>query len=130
MSRLSRSDFLGQSAVAVGAAAAAGGALAAANETARPKPKSGADQVTLGRTGIKLSLIGMGTGSTGVGHSSNQVKLGEEKYVNLVRHAFDRGIRYFDTADQYGSHIYTRRPIKGLPRAQLFLLSKTRATTA
>jgi len=72
----------------------------------------------------------MGTGSTGVQHSSNQVKLGEEKFVNLVRHAFDRGITYFDTADQYGSHIYLRRAFKGLPREKLFLQSKTRATTA
>jgi predicted aldo/keto reductase-like oxidoreductase len=119
MSTLSRRDFLGQSAAVVGALAVAD-RLASGAETAR-KLKSGADQVVLGRTGIKTSLIGMGTGSNGVKHSSNQVRLGNEN---------ERGITYFDTADQYGSHIYLRDALKGLPRDRLFLQTKTRATTA
>jgi predicted aldo/keto reductase-like oxidoreductase len=100
---------------------------------AAEKPRklaSAADQVTLGRTGLKLSLLGMGTGSVGVQRSSNQVKLGEEKFCRLVRHAFEKGITYFDAADQYGSHIYLRSAFKGLPREKLFIQSKTRATTA
>jgi predicted aldo/keto reductase-like oxidoreductase len=128
MSPLSRRDFLGHSAAAVGLAAA-GGLVATAADN-RPRPKSGTDQVTLGRTGIKTSLIGMGTGSTGVRHSSNQVKLGEEKFANLVRYAHERGITYFDTADQYGSHLYLRHALRGIPRDKLFLQTKTRATTA
>src|SRR5437667_7685356 len=118
-SQLSRRDFLGQSAAAVGALAAANLAVRAADNPR--KLKSGADQVVLGRTGVKTSLIGMGTGSVGVRRSSNQVKLGEEKFINLVRHAYDRGITYIDAADQYGSHIYVRHAIKGLPREKLFL---------
>ncbi len=127
MSDPSRREFLGQSAVAVGALAAAGAAQAADEKR---RPTSAADQVTLGRTGLKTSLLGMGTGSVGVGHSSNQVKLGEAGFTKLVRYAFDKGITYFDTADQYGSHIYMRSAIKGLPRDKLFLQTKTRATTA
>ena len=100
MSDLTRRGFLGHSAAAVGALAA-GAALTRAAE-ARPKPTSAASQVELGRSGVKTSLLGMGTGSTGVRHSSNQVKLGEEKFKKLVRYAYDRGITYFDTADQYG----------------------------
>jgi predicted aldo/keto reductase-like oxidoreductase len=128
MLQVSRRDFLGQSAAALGAVALGGQVAPAAN--AARKLKSGADQVVLGRTGIKMSLIGMGTGSVGVGHSSNQVKLGHEQFVRLVRYAFDKGITYFDTADQYGSHIYLRDALKGLPRDRLFIQSKTRATTA
>jgi predicted aldo/keto reductase-like oxidoreductase len=128
MSQLSRRDFLGQSAVAVGALAAAG-SLARAAEAPR-QLKTATDQVTLGRTGVRTSLIGMGTGSIGVRHSSNQVRLGHDKFCKLVRYAFDRGITYFDAADQYGSHIYLRDALKGLPRDRLFLQSKTRATTA
>jgi predicted aldo/keto reductase-like oxidoreductase len=86
--------------------------------------------VILGQSGVKCSLLGIGTGSVGVRHSSNQVRLGNEKFVTLVRHAYDRGITYFDTADQYGSHIYLRDAIRGLPRERLFIQSKTRATTA
>jgi predicted aldo/keto reductase-like oxidoreductase len=128
MSEISRRDFLGQSATVVGVAAASGLLVEAA--AAPRKLKSGADRVTLGKTGIQTSLIGMGTGSTGVQHSSNQVKLGQVKFNALVRHAFDRGITYFDTADQYGSHIFLREAIRGLPREKLFIQTKTRATTA
>lgn len=124
-----RREFLGQSAVAVGALTASGQLAAAADAVPR-KLKNIADQVVLGRTGIKTSLVGLGTGSVGVKHSSNQVKLGEVGFKKLVRHAYDRGITYFDTADQYGSHIYLREALKGLPREKLFIQTKTRATTA
>src|SRR5215475_2748379 len=127
MSTLSRRDFLGYSAAAVGTLAALGATVKAGHGR---KLKSGADQVILGRSGVKCSLLGMGTGSVGVRHSSNQIRLGHEKFVNLVHYAFDRGITYCDTADQYGSHIYMRDAIKGLPREKLFIQSKTRATTA
>lgn len=126
MSDLSRREFLGHTAAVAGALALSVNAASAA--TAR-KLKSGADTVTLGRSGVKTSLLGIGTGSTGVRHSSNQVKLGEDKFVNLMRHAYDRGIRYFDTADQYGSHLYLRKALKGLPRESLFIQTKTHATT-
>jgi predicted aldo/keto reductase-like oxidoreductase len=128
MSDISRREFLGHSAAAVGAVAAAG-VLAGAADKPR-KLKSGADRVTLGNTGLKLSLIGMGTGSTGVKRSSNQVKLGQEKFTKLVRYAYDQGITYFDTADQYGAHIFLREAIKGLPREKLFIQTKTRARSA
>ncbi len=122
---LSRREFLGQSALALGVAAAGGLSVNAAEA----RVKSPTDQVTLGRSGVKTSLIGLGTGSVGVKHSSNQLKLGHEKFCKLVRYAYDHGITYFDTADQYGSHIYLRDAIKGLPREKLFIQSKTRATT-
>ncbi len=128
MSSLSRRDFLGHSAAAVGALAAAGHAAAAADAPRRLT--SAADQVELGRTGIKTSLLGMGTGSVGVKRSSNQVKLGEAGFAKLVRYAYDKGVTYIDAADQYGSHIYLRSALKGLPREKLFLQTKTRATTA
>lgn len=128
MSILSRRDFLGRSAATVGALAISGQVVAA--EDAPRKIKGPRDQVTLGRTGVKTSLVGMGTGSVGVGHTSNQVKLGNGQFIKLVRHAYDQGITYFDTADQYGSHIYLRDAHKGLPREKLFIQTKTRATTA
>lgn len=123
---ISRRTFLAQSTCVVGGVAAAGSFAAAAV----PRLRSGADQVTLGRTGIKSSLVGLGTGSVGVQHSSNQVKLGQDRFEKLVRHAYDHGITYFDTADQYGSHIFLRDAIRRLPREKLFLQSKTRAATA
>jgi predicted aldo/keto reductase-like oxidoreductase len=127
MSEPSRRDFLTQSAAAVGVVTAGSKLLQAAD---RPqKLSSGADRVPLGKTGIITSLLGMGTGSTGVRHSSNQVKLGEARFKKLVRYAYEKGITYFDTADQYGSHIYLREALRGLPRDRLFIQTKTRATT-
>ncbi len=128
MSEPSRRDFLAQSTAAVGILAA-GNTLANAADRSL-KLQSGADRVPLGKTGITTSLLGMGTGSTGVRHSSNQVKLGEDKFKKLVRYAYDKGITYFDTADQYGSHIYLREALRGLPRDRLFIQTKTRAVTA
>jgi predicted aldo/keto reductase-like oxidoreductase len=127
MSEPSRRDFLSQSASAVSVLTVASNILPAAD---RPqKLTSGADRVPLGKTGITTSLLGMGTGSTGVRHSSNQVKLGEAKFKKLVRYAYDKGITYFDAADQYGSHIYLREALRGLPRDRLFIQTKTHATT-
>jgi predicted aldo/keto reductase-like oxidoreductase len=128
MTPLSRRAFLGQSALALGAAAVAAPAAPAAGR----KLTSAADQVTLGRTNVKTSLLGIGTGSVGVRRSSNQVKLGQEKFTKLLGHAFDRGITYIDAADQYGSHLFVREAIKTLkiPREKLFIQTKTRALNA
>jgi 1-deoxyxylulose-5-phosphate synthase len=135
MFTISRREFFAHSTAALGAITAGTSYVASSTIAAPPPAKlrkltSGADQVTLGRTGVKSSLIGMGTGSVGVRRSSNQVKLGQEKFTKLVRHAFDRGITYFDTADQYGSHIFLREALRGIPREKLFIQTKTRATSA
>jgi predicted aldo/keto reductase-like oxidoreductase len=127
MSEPTRRDFLTHSAATVGVLAAGSNIWGAADQPR--KLTSGADRVPLGKTGIITSLLGMGTGSSGVRHSSNQVKLGETKFRKLVRYAYDKGITYFDTADQYGSHLYLRDALRGLPREKLFIQTKTHATT-
>src|SRR5262245_55642589 len=131
MPPVSRRAFLGQSAAALGAAAVATAAHAAAPAQTGRKLTGPGDLVTLGKTGLKSSLLGIGTGSVGVKRSSNQVKLGLDKFTKLLGHAFDKGLTYVDTADQYGSHIYVREAIKTLkvPREKLFIQPKTRATS-
>jgi predicted oxidoreductase len=79
------------------------------------------DQVTLGKTGLKLSRLGLGTGSKG---GSIQRALGPEKFNRLVRYAYDQGITYIDTAQSYDTHTMVREAIKGLPREKLFIQSK------
>jgi len=124
MPGLTRRDFLVQTAAAAGAAAVARTAAFAA---APADAVRGTDLVTLGRTGIQTSRLGIGTGTHGVGRSSNQQKLGQDGFTRLVRHAVERGIRYFDTGDQYGVHIFLREALKGLPRDDLFIQTKTHA---
>lgn len=87
--------------------------------------RTATDQVVLGKTGIKLSRLGLGAGS----NSGNvQRSLGREGFNRLVRHACDRGITYFDTAQGYQTHEWIRDAIKGLPREKLFIQTKMPGT--
>ena len=124
-SPLNRRDFL-QATVATTALAAASTTVSAAARASLPK--SPTDLVTLGKTGVQVSLVGMGTGSHGSGQASNQTRLGIKEFTRVVRHALDRGIRLFDVADQYGSHVYLREALKGVPRDQYVIQTKTHAT--
>ena len=125
MSTLSRRHFLAGASLAFGAATL-GSRFASSAEPNRPR--TAADPVTLGKTGIKTSLLGIGTGMTGGGHSSNQLRAGQAAFTRLIRHALDRGIRYIDSADMYGTHIFIREALKGVDRSNLFIQTKTRAT--
>ncbi len=125
---LHRRDFLAQATVASAALAATAATASARAFTLDRLPKSPTDTRTLGKTGIQVSLMGMGTGSVGVGQASNQTRLGVKEFTRVVRHALDRGIRLFDVADQYGSHTYLREALKGVPRDQYVIQTKTHAT--
>ena len=70
----------------------------------------------------------MGTGSIGTGQASNQTRLGVKEFTRVVRHALDHGVCFFDVADQYGSHVYLREALKGVPRDQYVIQTKTHAT--
>ena len=62
--------------------------------------------IPLGRTGLKVSRICMGTGMNGGMRASNQTRLGRKNLEALLRGGYDRGVRMFDLADLYGSHSY------------------------
>ena len=82
-------------------------------------------QVALGKSGLKVSLVGLGTGSIGWRHQSNQTQLGQSRFTQLMRHAFDRGINFFDLADAYGSHPYFVEAMKGVPRDRYIIQTKS-----
>lgn len=82
------------------------------------------DRLTLGNTGIKVSRLCMGTGMKGWMRQSNQTRLGEKKFLNLIQAAYDRGIRVFDLADLYGTHQYVAKALKGIDRDKYVLISK------
>jgi len=82
------------------------------------------EMVSLGKTGISLSRVGMGTGSFGGGRESNQVRLGEDRFRAMLRGAYERGIRWFDCADMYGSHPHIIQALKGIPRDKYVISSK------
>ena len=78
--------------------------------------------ISLGNTGIKTTLLGMGTGFNGGNRSSNITRAGTAESV--IRSAFDKGIRYFDCADSYGTHPFTAKALKEIPRDKYTLCTK------
>lgn len=122
---LHRREFLAQSAAIAATGALASGSARAASRIALPS--SPTQKVTLGKTGIQVSLIGMGTGTVGSNQSSNQLRLGLKGFTKVVRHALERGVCFFDVADQYGSHVFLREALKGVPRDQYVLQTKSHA---
>ncbi len=78
--------------------------------------------VTLGKTGIKTTLLGMGTGYSGYNRSSNITRAGVAE--SLIRTAYEKGIRYFDCADSYGTHPFTTAALKGVDRENYVIGTK------
>ena len=84
------------------------------------------DEVVLGRTGIRTSRLAMGTGTIGGGGASNQTRLGDDPFTRLLLDGYhDNGLRFFDTADSYGSHPYVAAAVKQLPRDKVVVMTKT-----
>jgi aryl-alcohol dehydrogenase-like predicted oxidoreductase len=83
------------------------------------------DTVTLGKTGIRTSRLAMGTGTIGSGHHSNQTALGMKGLSELLLNGYDHGLRFFDSADAYGSHPHVAEALKHVPRDQVTVLTKT-----
>ncbi|ASV75495.1 Ferredoxin [Thermogutta terrifontis] len=124
MMNVSRRAFL------AGMAAAGSAALAGRwtfGHPHMPDIKSGVDRITLGRTGLKTSVLGIGTGTVG---GSQQLAMGSDNFTKMVRHALDRGIHYIDTADNYSTHIFVRLALQKVPREKYFIQTKTRARSA
>lgn len=78
--------------------------------------------VKLGKSGLKTTLLGMGTGFSGYNRSSSITRAGVAE--SLIRQAYEKGIRFFDCADTYGTHPYTAAALKGFPRENYLLSSK------
>ncbi len=99
-----------------------GSVIKASPPESKAKMSDPFSKVTLGKTGIKTTLLGMGTGFSGYNRSSNITRAGVAE--SLIREAYERGIRYFDCADSYGTHPYTRAALKGISRDNYTLGTK------
>jgi len=82
------------------------------------------ERVPLGKTEIKVSRVGFGTGMRGGKRQSNQTRMGKEKFEALLQASYERGVRMFDMADLYGTHPYVARALKKMPRKDYVLVSK------
>src|SRR3954469_22175117 len=83
---------------------------------------SATDLVTLGRSGVKVTRLAFGTD---IYTGQVQRALGQDGFTRLVRHAYDRGIRFFETAESYGEmHRMLGEALKGITRESYQLMSK------
>ncbi len=113
------------------AAGAAGITLAGCGAVAIAKPKPAVsthfdafETVTIGRTKIETSLVGLGTGMRGWMRKSDQTRLGQAGFTKLIRGALEKGVRCFDLADLYGSHPFFAKAMKPVKRDKYTILTK------
>ena len=93
MSPFSRREFL-RGSLAVGTVSTVGALpLHAA-------PSKATEVVTLGKSGMNVTRLAFGTGSN---NGYVQSALGQEEFTRLVHYAYDRGIRFFETAESYST---------------------------
>ena len=120
--KLTRREFLVKTVSAgTGTFILAKTALASGENKALPV-KDPLQMVTLGRTGIKTTFLGMGTGFSGGNRSSNITRAGVAE--SLIRAAYDKGIRFFDCADSYGTHPFAAAALKVFPREKYTIFTK------
>ncbi|MDJ0705472.1 MAG: aldo/keto reductase [Leptolyngbyaceae cyanobacterium MO_188.B28] len=88
-------------------------------------------RVFLGKTGIEVSKLCLGTGTVGGNHTSRQTRsLGLKGLADLIVYAYEKGITFIDTADAYGSHPHIREALRRIPREHVAIATKTVAKTA
>ena len=124
---MKRREFLHRAACGVGATWLHSKAFARP-AFALPAPSrkfAASDTVTLGKTGIQTSRLAMGTGTVGSGHHSHQTALGIKGLSDLLLNGYDNGLRFFDSADSYGSHPHVAEALKHVPRDKVTVLTKT-----
>jgi aryl-alcohol dehydrogenase-like predicted oxidoreductase len=112
----SRRDFLKTSLAASMLGGLTGTAVRAAEK------RTATDWVTLGKSGVKVTRLALGTGT----YSGRvQREMGQDAFTRLCRHAYDRGIRFFETSESYpGMHEMLAIALKGIPRDSYRLMTK------
>ena len=80
------------------------------------------EYTTLGRTGLKVSVAGLGCGGfsrLGLGTGKS-----EAHAIGIIRAALDLGVNLFDTAAAYGTEPVLGKALRGVPREQVVICTK------
>ena len=113
--KYSRRQFLGT-------AAAGLGAMLLNGYVTTPRYFDPYEMVELGKTGIKTTLLSMGTGIKGGTALTRNME--REQAVKLIREIYERGVRFFDTADSYRTHGYLSEALSIYPRSDYVIFTK------
>jgi aryl-alcohol dehydrogenase-like predicted oxidoreductase len=114
MSPFTRRDFL-KSSIAAGTLASVG------TPSLHAAPRSATDTVTLGKCGVKVSRLAFGTGTD---NGAVQAALGQQEFNRMIHYAYDRGIRFFETAEAYVTPAMLGEALKPFPRESYQLMTK------
>ncbi len=129
MATFDRRSFLKTSAAAAGSLIPGAALLSILSPTLSAKPskpakRSATDWVPLGKSGVNVTRLAFGTGTFG---GKVQRDLGQTEFTKLVRYAYDHGIRFFETAQNYaGMPEMLSIALKGIPRDTYRLMTKYR----
>jgi len=118
---MKRRDFLSLTTLAAGAAALT--PFTGVAQTATPSAPIEPVWVPLTKE-VKTTRIGFGTGMRGGQRRADLTRMGYPKAIELLRYAYDMGIRLFDCADMYGTHDVVAQALSGKPRDSYVLVTK------
>jgi 1-deoxyxylulose-5-phosphate synthase len=114
MSPFSRREFL-KSSLAVGTVSSVG------TLPLHASPRTATDVVTLGNSGMRVTRLAFGTGTN---NGNVQAALGQKEFTRLIHYAYDRGIRFFETAESYVTPAMLGEALKPFPRDSYQLMNK------
>lgn len=77
---------------------------------------------TLGRTNLNVSQMGVGAG--GPSQIGRKTGLSESESADLLRHAFDQGVNFVDTAEGYGTEPIVGQALQGRDRSSIIISTK------
>lgn len=130
MKNIDRRNFLKQAVTGLGIMVMPKKGASGNEQMSASKGFNAQDRIILGKTGIETSRLALGSGTIGGRKQSNQTRLGMEKFVSIIRHGYERGITFWDSADSYGSHLNFKEALKYIPREKVVILSKTTSRNA
>jgi aryl-alcohol dehydrogenase-like predicted oxidoreductase len=84
-------------------------------------------KVELGNTGLQVSVLALGTGTHGWSHRSDQTRRGKDWLIRHLVSGYERGVGFWDLADQYGSHRHAREALQQVAREKVVINTKTTA---
>lgn len=122
--QIKRRHFLG-SAVAGATGAMVSGNIPEVKAEDKPAAPVSTDPCAKVKLGdIEVCRIGMGTGVKSYNRVSELTKQGDDAAADLMRFAYDEGVRLMDSADLYGSHPLIAKAWSDKPRDSYYVVSK------
>lgn len=81
-------------------------------------------KVELGKTGLRVSPLGIGTGTSSFSGRVFQSEVPPREFAEVVLHAYDLGINFWDTAYTYGTYAALAEALKQLRRTDVVIMTK------